>query len=123
MMMTGDIQGLGQFSRPRTKLLQVAQTAPASHDGNSTGGFERPNQDEPVSVTTLNQDIEHPMNAIIEINVGRAGMVSSDERPGTWPGKGVSGFVVLGQICLCLNDDSGAAAPDQSGTDQTGSAD
>ena len=71
-----DIQCLGQLARTGTKPLNIFYVAPLSHEAESTLRFNRPDENETISRATLHEHVQHPMNTIIEVDVGRSGSVS-----------------------------------------------
>ena len=51
------------------------------------------------------------MNAVVEINVGRPGVISLDERACTWADKAVTSFIADCVVGFGFNDPSSAGMP------------
>ena len=58
------------------------------------------------------------MDAVVEIDVGRARFVALDEGARARALEGVRRFIAFDQIRFRLNDDAGASPPNELGTDQ-----
>ena len=110
-----DVQRLRQFTRARTKTMDVLDPAPCPHKAEASPRLERANQDQATPGPAFHEHIEHPMHTVIHINVNRPGGVSFDERTGARSGKGVAGFVIQSEIGLCLDDGARACFPNQLG--------
>jgi len=79
MVSIRNIERLGQFPRARTKPALIIKAAPLFHQRDSAKGLRRANQDEAVG-NAFYQHVQHPVRAVTEIDVGRARLVSLDER-------------------------------------------
>ena len=74
-----DIERLGQFPGAGTKASNVFDAAAPSHDRKTTPRLDRTNENEPITRTALYQNVQHPVDAVVEIDVGRARLVALDE--------------------------------------------
>ena len=122
VMTVRNVERLREFSRTGTEPANIVQATPLLHERHAPPRFERTNQDQAAAFAAFNQEIQHPMNAVIEINVDRAGIIAFDEGACARAREGVAGFVVQRQIRFRLDDDAGAFFPDQLGTDEVARA-
>jgi hypothetical protein len=113
----GDIERLRKFSRPGAKLTEIIYAAAFLHHFHATPRFKRTEQDKAVRLP-FHQHIQHPVIAVTEIDVGRAGFVPLDEAARAWPRKSVRRFVINCRVCFHLDDDPRAIAPDQFRADE-----
>ena len=118
VMTLRDSECLGQLPGAGTKPPNVFQTAPLSHDGQAAPRLDRTNQNESIPRAALDQDIQHPVHAVVEIDVGRARFVALDEGARARALEGVRRFVAFDQIGFRLNDEAGAFSPNELGADQ-----
>src|SRR3954469_23045042 len=113
VMAVGYVERLREFAGTGAKLTNIVERSSLLHQGRASPRFERANQNEPGALSAFDQQIEHPVDAIIEINVKGAGPIAFDEGPGARPGERVAGFIVQRQIRLGFDNDSGTFSPDQ----------
>lgn len=66
--------------------------------------FHRPEKDESFLLSPFHQDVEEPVNAVVQIDVGSASGVFGKKLPGRGPGEGVASRVSNGVVGLGLND-------------------
>lgn len=66
--------------------------------------FHRPEKDESFPRSPFYQDVEEPVNAVIQIDIGGSGGVFGKKLPGRGPGEGVASRVSNGVVGLGLND-------------------
>jgi hypothetical protein len=118
VMALRDIERLRQLPRARAKASQVVSAASLPHQADTAHRLERANEDEPIARAALHQHVEHPMDAVVEINVTSPRLVSLDKTPRARSAESVTGFVILDQIRLRLDDDSLTPAPKQRRADQ-----
>lgn len=109
---------LGQLPGAGTETSSVFQTAPLAHDGKATPRLDRTNQNESIPWAALDQDIQHPVHAVVEIDVGRARFVALDEGARARALEGVRRLVAFDQVGFGLNDKAGAFPPNELGADQ-----
>lgn len=83
------------------------------HDAETSARLERSNQNQPAPGAAFHEHIEHPVHAVVHVNVNCSGRASVDERAGARTGKGVASFVVQSEICLCLDYEARAFPPNQ----------
>jgi len=113
-----DIKRLRQSTGSRAKPAQVVNSSAGFHQTEAAARFQRADQDETGAFAAFHQQVQHPMDAVIHINVNRTGPVSLDERPGARPGEGMGGFVVQTEIRLDLHHDPGTFSPDELSADE-----
>jgi hypothetical protein len=118
-----DSESLRELARSRTKTPDFFHAATLFHQLQALPGLEGANQNEAAAFPAFDEQVEHPVDTVVKINVNRAGPITLDKRPGARPGKGVASFVIQGQIRLCLDDNAGAFSPDQPGADKLARAD
>ena len=118
MMTLRDIERLRQFPRSRTELPNVVDAAPFPHQRDAAPRLDRANEDEAVARAAFDKNIEHPMHAVVEINVGCTRFVAPNELARARPPESVTRFVVLGEIGFRLDDDAAAFFPDEFGADE-----
>ena len=80
------------------------------HQRNSASWFERTYENEPIFVS-FHQYIQHPMNAVVEINVGRPCLISLDERACTRAHEAMTRFVADGVVGFGFDDYASARIP------------
>jgi hypothetical protein len=114
---SGDCKRLREFSRTGTKPVQIMNSTPPSHQRNPASRFHRPNQDKTV-LLSFHQNVQHPVNAVAEINVGRAGPVPLDKRARAGTNETMRRFVTDRMVSFCLNDNTSAAIPIQLAADK-----
>ncbi len=109
---SGNGERLRQFARPGAKLVNVVNPAAFLHQFDPPPRFKCPNQNETIRVA-FHQHVQHPMHAIVKIDVGRAGLVALDKAARAWSRKRVRGFIIDCRIRFYLDDYPGALAPNQ----------
>jgi hypothetical protein len=118
MMPPIDREGLRQLARTGTKSPDVFHAAPRAHERKTAPRLNRPNENEPIPWPAFDEDIQHPVHAVVEIDVGRSGLVPLHERTRARALEGVTGFVVFDQVRFGLHDKAGAFFPDELRADQ-----
>src|SRR5205085_12166403 len=99
-MAIGDIERLGEFARTGTEASHIVQSAPRLHQRQTTPRVERANQYKPAAFAAFDEEIQHPVDAVIKIDVDRAGVVALDERSRARAREGMTRLVVRGEIRL-----------------------
>jgi len=117
-MAPGDVERLRQFSRAGTKPADVLHSAAGLHQEETAPWFEGANQNETAAFCAFHQQIQHPMDAIIHININGAGAVSLHEGACARPGKGMAGFVIQSEIRFHFDHDPGTFSPHQFRADE-----
>jgi hypothetical protein len=107
-----DIERLCQFTRTGTKLSLVVDPTAPFHKRNSARWFQCSNEHEPV-LLSFDQYIQHPVNAVIQINVSRTGLIALDKSAGAGPDEAVTRFITDRVVGLGLNDHPAASSPNQ----------
>lgn len=118
MMSLCNIERLRQLPRPGTESTHFFNSASLTHQRNPTARLDRANQNDAVTRASFDEDVEHPMDAVVEIDISGTGFVSANKFTRARSAEGVTRFVAFHQISLGLNDDAGAPSPDQLRADQ-----
>ena len=106
-----------EFAGTGAKLTEIVNATASLHQFNPSPRLERANQNEAVRLA-FDEHVQHPMNAVVEINVRRARFVALDKAASARARKCVRGFVIDCRIRFHLDDNSGALAPNQFGADK-----
>src|SRR3954451_16856086 len=117
MIASGNSKSLCEFGRTGTKLTKVLNAATSLHQFNPLPWFKCANQNKAIGVA-FDEHVQHPVNAVIEIDVRRACFVSLDKTARTRSGEGVRRFVIDCRVRFHLDDDPRAFAPNQFGADE-----
>src|SRR2546430_580876 len=78
----GNSQCLRQLSRTRTEPMNIIDAPSPVHQRNPASWLKGTDENKTV-FPSLHQNVQHPVNAVIEINVGCPRMISLDERART----------------------------------------
>jgi hypothetical protein len=103
-------QCLCQLSRTRTKPVNIMDVPSLPHQRDSASWLERTDENKTV-FPSFHQDIQHPVNAVIEINVGRSSMISLDKRARTRAHKAMTSFIADCVVRFRLDYYPGARIP------------
>ncbi len=112
MISPADGKRLRQFAGPRAKLANIVNPAAFLHQFDPPPRFECTNQNETVRVA-FHQHVQHPMHAIVKIDVRCARLVPLDKAARAGPRKRVRGFIIDFRIRFHLDDRPGTVAPNQ----------
>src|SRR5437588_13036171 len=107
-----DIERLRQLTRTGAKLLVLIDAAAPLHQRNAARWFECPNEDEPI-FGSFHQHVQHPVNAIVQVNVSRTGLIAFDKCACARSDKAMTRFITNGVVSLGLNNDAAASTPNQ----------
>jgi hypothetical protein len=113
VMTLRDIERLGEFPGAGAKPPNVFDVAAFSHQREATRWFNRSDEDDTFARAALDEDVEHPVGAVCEVNISCARFVPLHKGARARSLEGVTGFVALDQIRLRLDDDSRASFPDE----------
>jgi len=92
------------------------------HERDSTCWLERTDENEPVFVS-FHQYVQHPMNPVVEINVGRPSVISLDERACTRAHEAMTRFIADCVVGFGFDDYASARIPNELAPDEiTGAA-
>src|SRR5690606_19495384 len=94
-----------QLARSRTEILQSVTAAPLAHEPNPAPRLERTHQDQSVAPATLHQQVEQPVHAVVEIDVGGSRLMPLHELARTWSRSRVTGRMALGGVGLGFDND------------------
>ena len=109
---------LSQFPRAGTKLLGIGGVPSPLHERNSAGGIEGANEDEAIFGAALDEEIQEPVDAVVQVNVCGARRVTGDEAARGRAGERVAGLVIPRGIRLGFDDDPAASPPEQLAADK-----
>jgi len=112
MMLAGNGQRLRQFPGAGAKSANIVNAAALPHQLEAMPWLDRAKQNKTV-LFSLHQDIQHPMNAVVEVDISRARFVSLDKTARARSSKGMSCFVTDCCISFNFNNDPRATAPNQ----------
>jgi hypothetical protein len=92
------------------------------HQRDSTSWLERTDENESIFLS-FHQNIQHPVNAVVKINVGRPSVISLDERACTRADEAMTGFIADGLVGFGFDDYTSARIPIELAPDEiTGAA-
>lgn len=120
MQATVDAQSLSQFSWPRAEVAGWSATPAASHPRQSLLGKNCSKQDEAHRMILFvdRQDIEQPMDPVIQIDISGAWLMFPNKVSRGFSEKRVAGWVTIRPIGFGFHQETTAALPDKSRTDQ-----
>ncbi len=98
--------------------MEFFAVAALLHLRDAAGGLEGADEDEAVLGAAFDEEVEEPVHAVVEIDVGGAGRVLFDELAGAGAGGGVGGEIAFHGVCFGFDDDAGAAFPDELHADE-----
>ena len=101
-------QGLRQLARPRAQGDRVGAAAARRHRRQTCERFERTDQDQPVAAPVLGHHVEHPVQAVVQVNIGRARRVGVEENPRRGAGRRVAGRIAPRRVAFDLDDPADA---------------
>jgi len=117
MMSSGDCEGLREFARTGAEPTDITYASASLHQFDAPSRFKRANQNKAV-LTAFYEHVQHPMHAVIKIDVRRARFVALDKVARARSRKRVCGFVIDCRIRFHLDDYPGAFAPYQFSADK-----
>jgi len=106
----GNSQCLRQLSRTRTKPMNIMDVPSLPHQRDSASWLERTKENETVFLS-FHQNVQHPVNAVIEINVGRPSVISLDKGACTRAHKAMTSFIPNCVIGFRFDDYPSARIP------------
>jgi hypothetical protein len=118
VMLLCDRQRLRQLARSGAQPPNVLHPAPFPHKGKAAPRLDRANQNQAVSRPTFDEHIQHPVHAVVEIDIGGTRFIPLDKRTRAWPREGVARFVTVDEIRFDLDDFASTLSPNELGTDQ-----
>lgn len=113
-----DGEGLGELAGAGAEVAGFFTLAALPHLRNATGGLEGTDEDEAVPRAAFDVEIEEPVHAVVEIDVGGTGRVGFYELAGAGAGGGVTGGISLHGVGFGFDNDAGAAVPDELDADE-----
>jgi hypothetical protein len=95
MVRPGESESLAEFSGPGAKVGQNLPLPAFPHGLESNARFQGAEKHETVSVGALDEEVEHPVDAIVEVDVGNPSGMILDELTRGRANRGVTGGVSL----------------------------
>src|SRR4029453_5141477 len=117
MISARDSERLCDFARAGAKLTEIANATASLHEFDPSPRLECANQNKTVRVA-FHQHVQHPVNAVVEIDVRRARFVALDKTARARARESMWGFVIGCRIRFYLDDNSRAFAPNQFSADK-----
>ena len=118
VILRSDTEGLGELGGSGTKVAvpkRAALLAAEPHFIQTLEGFEGANQDKATfSVGGDGEKVQQPVNAIVEIDVHRSGVMVADEVAGGFPEKGMTSLIPMFPVGFRFHHHSGAGATGKS---------
>jgi hypothetical protein len=106
-----DPHGFRQVPRTLAKVVNLSRrAAPAPHHLDSLERIERANQDGGRRAVGFGDDVHHPVDAVVQIDVRMSCGAVHGGVPGRGPGRRVARWIGLADVCLHFDD--GAARAD-----------
>ena len=90
--------------------MNIMDAPSLPHQRDSASWLERTDENKTVFLS-FHQNIQHPVNAVIEINVRRPSMISLDERARTRAHKAMTSFIPNCVVGFRFDDYPGARTP------------
>jgi hypothetical protein len=119
---TGNSQCLGQLSRTRAKSMYIMDVPSPPHQRNPASWLKGTDENKTV-FPSFHQDIQHPVNAVIEINIRRRGSIPLDERARTRAHEAMTRFIADCVVGFGFDDYASARIPTELAPDEiTGAA-
>jgi len=118
VMTLRDLERLGQSPGAGAKAPNIFDAAAPSHDRKTAPRLDRPNENQPIMRAALYKNVQHPVDAVVKIDVSRARFIALDEGARARALESVRRLVAFDQVGLRLNDHAGAFPPNELGTDQ-----
>lgn len=113
-----DAEGQSELAGAGAEFVEFFAVVALLHLRDAACGFECADEDEAVLGTAFDKEVEEPVHAVVEIDVGGAGKVLFDELAGAGAGGGVAGGISLHGVGFGFDDDAGAAVPDELHSDE-----
>ena len=111
MVGTMDSKRLGKLSRPGAKLIVRKIPSPLAHMAESAQRLERPEKHKPVGRLAFGEDIEKPVDSVIQINIRGSSIVMGNEIPRAGTVPGMAGGIIKFFVGFRFNDPAFTALP------------
>jgi hypothetical protein len=118
VMAAVDAEGEGKLAGAGAEFVEFFAVAALLHFLDAAGGLEGADEDEAVLGAAFDEEVEEPVHAVVEIDVGGAGRVFFYELAGAGAGGGVGGEIAFHGVGFGFDDDAGAAFPDELDADE-----
>ena len=113
-----DAEGESELAGAGAEFVEFFTVAALLHLLDAAGGLEGADENEAVLCAAFDEEVEEPVHAVVEIDVGGAGWVGLYELACAWTGGGVGGEVAFYRVGFGLDDDAGGAFPDELDTNE-----
>lgn len=111
-------EGLGELSGAGAQLRVSVRFPPPAHGPGSACGLEGADEDKAVLVAALHEEVQKPVNPVVEVNIGGSRRMYLDKMPGGRTAERVAGLVIPHRIRLRFDDDPSASAPEKLAADE-----
>jgi hypothetical protein len=101
--------------------MNLKDGASLPHQRDSASWLECTDENE-TAFLSFHQNIQHPVNSVVKINVSRPSLISFDERARSWANKAMTGFITDCVIGFSFNDYPGTRIPIELAPDEITSA-
>ena len=118
VVLPGNPEGLGEFSGTRTQLTQGGAVASGLHGVDASEGLEGPQEHESVAGGSLDEDIQHPVHPVVEVDVSHAGRMGLDKLPDRRAKGRMASRVAIRSIGFRFDHSPRTGTPDQRATHQ-----
>ena len=109
---------LGQLSRAGAEARGIVSIPSPPHAGDPACGGEGADENEAILGASLDEEIQEPVDTVVQVNVCGARRVVGDEAPRGRPAERVAGLVIPHGIRLGFDDDPAASFPEQLAADE-----
>ena len=113
-----DSQCLGKLSRPGAKLIVRQIPAPLAHRSEPAQRLERPEKHKPIGRLAFGENIEKPVDSVVQIDVRGSGLVMSNEIPRAGTVPGMARGIVKFFVGFRFNDPAFTAVPAERAADE-----
>ena len=118
MMTPRNGERLRQFPWTGAEPPNIFDFSSQSHARKTAPRLDRPNENQSIPRPAFGEHIQHPVHAVVEIDVGRARLVSLDKRARARTLESVTGLVALDQVRFRLDHNTRAFSPNELRADQ-----
>jgi len=118
MMAAIDAERPGQLARASAEFVVGPPRPSDSHGFDASERLKGSEKYESGHWTVLDQNIEQPVNPVVQINVGVASRMIRYETTGSGPEKRVAGWISLGRVGLRFHDAARTTTPFKGAADE-----
>ena len=117
MVSAGHPQRHRKLSRSGAKLPQILCSSRLLHLLDAFDRLQRANQHK-AQTLSLNEDVKHPVHSVIEVDIGRSGLMARDKNSRTWTKDRMARLIAVHIISFRFDHDSAESAPLQRAPNQ-----